>query len=412
MYAGGGRLTAFDAATGRTLWTHSSRQILSISGERLLYACSYGTVSAIDRATGAEVWQQRVRPRWMRTPRPFARFGISLPLRRTHLGTPSRAYEHADGILVCAFTQAVVAYHAETGERLWARHHEWSGDAYAIDQAGPVVVRKRNSAVAMDPKTGQMLWHGPDIGVQHLPDRHILVRPATGPPWTLIDPHTGEPTVELRTEGAWPDRLFGEGDGLLYLTVSGDTVAFDAGSGELVWLADSDSDSDSDSGTANGFGAVSDAHATEEAVYVSDREGRVRALSPSSGAVRWTSPPFGDLPEIKYRSSWLGVHGDVVVVATHGGHVAVLDRTTGECRWTWSDPKATPESRWPDVAVDGAHVYVAGAEHLYALPVVPRADRTSGAARPHRHVSEEPPLRRTHHVNTGTPRKLRRATEP
>lgn len=70
LYAGGDRLAAFEATTGRTLWTRGSGRILSTAGERYLYVdCRDGTITAINRLTGEDVWS-RTRPRWLRGPRP------------------------------------------------------------------------------------------------------------------------------------------------------------------------------------------------------------------------------------------------------------------------------------------------------------------------------------------------------
>ncbi|WTW95599.1 PQQ-binding-like beta-propeller repeat protein [Streptomycetaceae bacterium NBC_01309] len=372
LYAGGDRLAAFEATTGRTLWTRGSGRILSTAGERYLYVdCRDGTITAINRLTGEDVWS-RTRPRWLRGPRPVTRLGLSLQLRR-HLGAAKQA-ELVDGLLICAFNRGFVAFDADTGRRIWGRFiGNWRTDTVVADRTVPIIDRRWRRTAALHPRTGRLLWHAPALLRQRLPNRDVLASSADEG-WALVDPWTGKQLVGLRMGQAYPQRLFGAGTDLIHLLLGQGTAALDARSGVPVWVHEP--------GHADDFGSPEGACATDEAVYVADAKGRVRALDPLDGTVRWTGPPWVDLAELKHWYVHLVVDGNAVVAVAGHRRVAVLDRTTGELLWNWSDPSNCPPITRPAVAVDADRVYIAGVEHVYALPIRPAAPAPTTTDRP------------------------------
>lgn len=406
LYASGLVVTAFETATGRPVWTHPSQRALGPPGERFLVTRFNRWITALDRRTGEAVWQQTLR-RWARTPRPMARWGLPVPLRRSrqNLSLPGDSVrELADGLLLYTSSDGVMALEAETGKRLWARHAGTHAIA-VCGRNGPLVTGLLGrTVVALEPTTAKVLWHRRGLfAAVPFQDRTLLTE-IRREDLVLLDPWTAEPVVLLRTPGGGRDVVpFAEGQGLIFVVVAGEVGACDALSGDLAW-------SDT-TRTADGFGLACDQYATGEAIYVSDRAGRVRALDPLDGAVRWTSPPLAEMPETTYPVVELTVDHDVVVARARGGYLAVLDRTTGERLLTWTDPGADRTTGPPAVAVDADRVYVAGDDHLYALPIRPAAPAPTTAARPRRRLSHEPPLRRTHRLSADPPRKWRRPSK-
>ena len=146
--SGDGRMYAFDAATGATLWVGPQQDLFFVDsaavGHGMVFASSvYSTFLAYDAETGAIAWTS-----------PLADVRASPTLRG---GT----------LYVGSFDGRLVALDAKTGTPIWFAR----GNCCIFDQA-PVVdggrvfqIRTDGTLTAYDAQTGAQLWSKPEFSV-------------------------------------------------------------------------------------------------------------------------------------------------------------------------------------------------------------------------------------------------------
>jgi outer membrane protein assembly factor BamB len=161
------RVTAYDAASGRPLWSHADRAryetviagvgpraVPTIAGDRVFAMGATGILNALELATGARLWSRNV----------VVETGASLPewgRSCSPLLVDARVVTIAGG----AGGRRLVAYDAATGELAWSAGE--GGASYSspalVDFAGrrQLVVLNTASVSGHDPATGAVLWEHP-----------------------------------------------------------------------------------------------------------------------------------------------------------------------------------------------------------------------------------------------------------
>jgi outer membrane protein assembly factor BamB len=189
---------AVDTATGAWKWHHRRERkgegltilgaaSVQVAGDTAFAGYSDGFVAALDVATGAARWERRVGP------------------SGTHSDVDSLALED-DRLYAAAYSGAVVALDARTGQDLWS--FPAPGASQVAVAGGVVVAVTPVSVVGLSPG-GSALWTTPLEGSPGGP-------PAVAGKWLLVPAATG---------------------GLRWLEVATGRVlrAFDPGTGFLAW---------------------------------------------------------------------------------------------------------------------------------------------------------------------------------
>jgi len=292
MYAvvPGGMVTAFDAATGDTLWQYTRdmpegvgngtrTKNLAIYDDVIVYTAPDSFVVGIDARTGEERWATRAGARG-HTSGPIVVNGLAI--------SGGSCFGNRDNCFIAA-------HDVETGEEVW-RFYTTPAPGEPGDQSwngAPLENRQASTwgfAGSFDPARGLIYW-----GIANpMPDnRSARHSTADG---------TGRVT---------PADLY-----------SNSTIALDPATGELAWyyqhLPADDWDLD----------------ATHERTLVRTR------IAPDPAAVKWINP--------NVRS---GERRDVAVVVTEGGGLFVIDRDDGEFLWATPFPADTPEFAISDIDV-------------------------------------------------------------
>ena len=173
--SGDGRMYAFDAATGATLWVGPQQDLFFVDsaavGHGLVFASSvYSTFLAYDAQTGAIAWTS-----------PLTDVRASPTLRG---GT----------LYVGSFDGRLVALDAKTGAPIWFAR----GNCCIFDQA-PVVdggrvfqMRTDGTLTAYDAQTGEQLWSKPEFSVGTLAAAHGTLFVNHYPNVVALDGATGE----------------------------------------------------------------------------------------------------------------------------------------------------------------------------------------------------------------------------
>lgn len=166
----GERLLAFDASTGKPLWTHALSGVLKIragyengpratptvEGDRVVWLSAMGHLSCLDARTGTPHWHHDLRteyhgvqPAWGYAAAPLVYHGMVIA---TASGTNGAS---------------LVAFDLKNGTERWRSLNDVAG--YAAPQVISVGPRKSKQLIvwtasaihAVDPVTGQPLWHVP-----------------------------------------------------------------------------------------------------------------------------------------------------------------------------------------------------------------------------------------------------------
>lgn len=163
-------------------------------------------------------------------------------------------------------------------------------------------------------------------------------------------------------------------DGNLFFgSTSGELIALDAASGDELWSPVS-----FETTSSGGFGCAASTSAVAiygtPAVggglfYIGGFDGKVRAISADTSAVRWVYPREGNLNTI------LGgpiIAQDRVYFATVGGIVYALDATTGDFVWQFEAGDAI----WSTPIISGDTLFVGSFDKkLYALDIATGEER-------------------------------------
>lgn len=166
------RVVAYDAASGRPLWSHGDRvryattiagvgprATPTIEGGRVFTMGATGMLNALDLATGRRLWTRDVlaendatSPEWGKSVSPLIVDGRVV----VSAGGP-------DG-------RSLVAYDAASGERAWAAGSDRSSysSPLLLTLAGrrQVVILNQGTLAAHDPASGTLLWEHPFPGGQ------------------------------------------------------------------------------------------------------------------------------------------------------------------------------------------------------------------------------------------------------
>ncbi len=283
----GARLTAVDAATGRQVWRADLRPDgadrdagfgggVAAEGGRLFAATGFGEVIALSAADGSEIWRQR-------------------------LGAPMRAAPAVEGgrVIVATRDNSGVALDAETGAILWRILSSDSG-AGALRAASPAVSGElavlpftSGELMAVRASTGRRIWSDVLTG-----GRRGLARAS-------IADATGAPAIA--------------GGAVFAANHSGQLVALDARTGQRGWL--------------RRISSSSPIWVAGQTLFVIDDERRLMRLAAATGETLWSTdlPAYRD-PEdrsgvINYGGPVLA--GDRVWITSTEGALIGFDPETG-----------------------------------------------------------------------------------
>ena len=157
LYVGSqnGTVYAVDAKTGCVIWTFTAhggvRASLSIADGRAYFSDQKGFAYALDAATGQEVWTRQV------DDHPLIRLTGSPALYDGRLYVPTSSYEEAGKsptYACCTFRGSVVALDAKSGTVLWR--------AYTIGEP-PKVLGTRADGVDSWGPAGGAIWSAPTV---------------------------------------------------------------------------------------------------------------------------------------------------------------------------------------------------------------------------------------------------------
>jgi len=160
--AGDGSLYALEAKTGKALWKYDAKEELGttpvLTDGKLLVASFADTLYALDAKTGKWLWQYR-----RDTPSGFTIHGASRPAVK-------------DGIAYVGFADGhLVALRIEDGSVKWDKALSGEGQFIDVD-TDPVIDAQgrlyaasyKDGVFAVDPATGDTLWHTATAGITHL----------------------------------------------------------------------------------------------------------------------------------------------------------------------------------------------------------------------------------------------------
>lgn len=249
-------VTAYDAATGRPLWTHADtaryattiagegpRSTPAIDGDVVYTLGATGGLNCLDLRTGRELWGKNI----------MAENAGEVPV----WGLSVSPLVLGDRVIVSAggkMERSLVAYDKRTGERVWGGGHDragYSSPALATLAGVPqILIFNQASVAGHAADTGRLLWEYPwpathphVANPQPLPGDRVLVSSGYG--W-------GSELLQIRRTGAdawsatrvWKSpRLkakfanFVALDGFVYGLDDGILVCLDAATGELKWKA-------------------------------------------------------------------------------------------------------------------------------------------------------------------------------
>jgi outer membrane protein assembly factor BamB len=253
--SGDGRMYAFDAATGATIWVGPQQNLFFVDsaavGHGLVFANSlYSTLLAYDAETGEIAWTSNLTDvRASPTLRGNVLYVGSFDGRLNALDAKNgRPIWSAKGDC-CIFDQAPVvdggrvfqmrtdgtltAYNARTGEQLWSKP-EFSVGTPAADQ-GMLFFNHYPNVVALDAATGAELWAA-----------RVLTRAVSGAPavangavfatsstLTALRAATGAVMWNAAASSYWGPSV---ANGVVYASSqNGEWDAFDEQDGSLLW---------------------------------------------------------------------------------------------------------------------------------------------------------------------------------
>ena len=155
-----GRVYSLDAKTGCTHWTFDApapaRGVFSIAGDLAVFGDDSGTVYALDAAKGTLVWKRKL------DPHPDARITGGPVYYRDRLYVPVSSLEELSAPVptyeCCKFRGSVVALDARTGKVIW--------QTYTIDEQ-PHPYRKSKTGTQLYGPAGGSVWSAPTLDPKH-----------------------------------------------------------------------------------------------------------------------------------------------------------------------------------------------------------------------------------------------------
>ncbi|MEV4074573.1 PQQ-binding-like beta-propeller repeat protein [Nonomuraea fuscirosea] len=336
--AGGGRVYAMDASSGRPRWSRAVSTYVSgppqVAGD-LVYAGETGiALHALDIRTG--------RPRWRYSSR---------DLGFHFLATRGR-------VILCAGNE-IIALHAATGRRRWrfrtagscagSRPQQAGGTVYIADYAGIVH--------ALDLATGRRRWSvrtgtderaGPWVT---LAGKVVYVAGADRRVRAL-DAATGAQRWSIRLGAVLISAPLPAGAAVYVRSTDHEVHALDARTGRKRWTALT--------------GVVESAlvlAAGQDRLYAVTAAGIISVFDTATGAEGWSMPLGGAVIVGPV------VHRGVVYVSTAGGVVHALDGATGARRWRMNTGDAQEQDSIAGNALTFANglLYTGGGGNVYAL---------------------------------------------
>ncbi|MDX2102316.1 MAG: PQQ-binding-like beta-propeller repeat protein [Alphaproteobacteria bacterium] len=316
-----GQVSAFEAATGRSLWRvdvtpadESSAVVaggIAAAGGRVFVGSGYAEVLALDATTGQVIW----------------RVSATAPVRAAPAVFGDRLY-------VITAENQTLALSASTGERIWSHQgiQETAGLLGGSSPAtdGSVVIAPYSSGevVALRADTGRVLWG----------DNLAAVRRQNAV--AALSDIRGLPVIDR---------------GLVYaVSHSGRTAAIDVRSGVRLWDRE--------------LGGQETVWVAGDWLFLVTAEAEVVALSRRDGQVRWVTrlPRWNDPDRRRGPITWTGpvLASDRLVLAGSNGEAVSLSPYTGEVTGVLRLPGAT---RVPPVVADGTLYILTDSATLVAL---------------------------------------------
>jgi len=255
--SGDGRMYAFDAATGATLWIGEQQPLFFVDsaaeGDGLVFASAvYQPLLAYDAQTGAIVWTSS-----------------SVSDVRA---SPTFAH-HV--LYVASFEGALNALDAATGVPIWST----PGQCCVYDRA-PVVdggrvfqMRTDGTLTAYDSKDGTQLWSKPAFSVGTIAASHGTLFYNDYPNVVALDEATGAQLWAAHVVTSATTGAPAVANGLVFVTQA-QLIALNAATGAVVWTAQANSDWGP--AVANGV------------VYASSLSGEWDAFDERNGSLLWS----------------------------------------------------------------------------------------------------------------------------
>lgn len=283
-----GKVSAFNAASGKTLWTH----VIKLKGEsdaaafgggvaydggRIYANTGYGLVVAIDAANGVEVWRQ----------------DIGVPLR----GAPTVA----DGrVFAITYDNQIFALAAADGAIIWnevgiSENAGILGAASpAVDGGTVITAYSSGELYAMSVENGRTAW------------TDALTRTGRLTALSTLSDIDGDPVIDR---------------GRVYATShSGRMVAIDLRSGERVW--------------ERNVGSSNTPWIAGDYIFVVTVDSEVACLSRIDGRIRWVRQlqRYENQEKRKGLLDWTGptLAGDRLIVTSSHGYALSISPYTGE----------------------------------------------------------------------------------
>ncbi|HEY2713912.1 MAG TPA: PQQ-binding-like beta-propeller repeat protein [Chthoniobacterales bacterium] len=253
--SGDGRMHAFDAATGATLWVGPQQNLFFVdsaaASHGLVFASSlYSTFLAYKADTGEIAWTSELTD--VRAPPTLhgrtlyvGSFDGTLSALDAQTGTTKWSAEAG----CCIFDQAPVvddgrvlqmrtdhtltAYDAQTGEQLWSKPEFSVGTQAAAYRM--VFFNHYPNIVALDTATGDEVWTAPLVtgattGAPALANRRVFITQST---LMALDAATGAVVWEAPAASTWGPSV---ANGVVYASsLNGEWDAFDERNGTLLW---------------------------------------------------------------------------------------------------------------------------------------------------------------------------------
>ncbi|MEV1004831.1 PQQ-binding-like beta-propeller repeat protein [Nonomuraea sp. NPDC050202] len=339
--AGGGRVYAMDAFSGRLRWSRAISDYVSgplqSAGDLVYAGDSRTTLHALDTRTG--------RSRWRYSPDPSPDLGFHF------LATRGR-------VILCAGSD-IIGLHATTGRRLWrfrtggscawSRPRQAGGTVYIDDYAGAVH--------ALDLATGRTRWSvrtGADERASPwvTPAGKAVYVAGADRRVRALDTATGAQRWSTRLGAALTFAPLPAGATVYVRSADYEVHALEARTGRKRWSAPT-------SVIEPALGLT----VGQDRLYVVTSAGIISALDTATGAERWSAPMGDDII--------LGpvVHRGVVYVSTDGGVVHALDGATGARRWRMNTGDALGNDAISGNALTHANslLYTGGGGNVYAL---------------------------------------------
>lgn len=338
----------------RELWVVHGRALIelppAVGYNRLFFGTHSGAFDAVSTATGATVWQRRLRHCMASAP------AVARGVVYVALMGPAPCTPHQDGA-----NGGIIALDAKTGRSLWMFHT-------GIVESSPLLVNgilyfasyrssTDSTIVALDVRTHRVRWsfhvRSKIAGSASLLDGTVYIG-SYGAKLYALDARTGTPRWVAQSDGggllglvgmhgfcATPSIAYGRA---FIGSLDGRMYSFSLDTGRLMWAR-----------YLGGY-VYSSAAVYRQTVYVgSDTNSTFRARDAATGDIRWTFQADG-----RILGSPTVVDG-IVYFSTFHHTTYALNALTGKQVWTFPDGEYTP------VIADQTRLYLVGQGRIYGL---------------------------------------------